>query len=278
MKIMRNSLSLFAVLLLLTLFMSSCSSSKKTKGKKKAVVEVPAVVVPETEETLLQKKLAAMSFSDSTVVKKVQVLLYLNAYNPGKADGTLKPQTEEALLKYQTDHNIAPNDRSKTTLAALGAHLFDFEVQDMQRLLEQKGYDPGPIDNIIGPMTRTAYLDFLNNNGLGSYGLMSKEITTALFSDDPKYINQRPADEEIITNASSDVIAPVTLFVTQIKIADAKVMDVQRALQAKGYDAGAISINPSPQFKDALYRYQVDKQLPMGGMNEETLRSLGFKD
>lgn len=255
-----------------------CKSSKKVEGlKKPPSAEIPVPL--ETEEIRLEKKLAAMSFADSTVIKKIQILLFLNGYKPGKTDGTLKPQTEEALLNYQTEHQIPPGDRSVLTLRSLGVHLLDLEVQDIQQLLEQKGYDPGPADNIIGPMTRTAYLEFINDNGLGANGIISKEITAALLSNDPKYINQRPPDEMPATGGdAADYIAPVTTFITQITISQAKVIDVQRALMAKGYDAGSISPVQTPQFKDALFRYQVDKQLPMGGMNEETLRSLGFKE
>lgn len=263
---------------LLLVFIAGCKGSKKAEGLKKTpVAEAPAP--PETEEALIEKKLAAMSFSDSAVVKKVQVLLYLSGYNPGKTDGLMKPQTEDALKNYQTEHQIAPGDRTALTLRALGVHFLDLEVKDMQQLLEQKGYNPGPIDNIIGPMTRTAYLEFINDNGLGINGIISKEITTALLSNDPKYINQHPPDENTPADGDiADYIAPVTTFVTQVTISQAKVIDVQRALIAKGYDTGPVSPIPTPQFKDALFRYQTDKQLPVGGMNEETLRSLGFKE
>jgi peptidoglycan hydrolase-like protein with peptidoglycan-binding domain len=40
------------------------------------------------------------------------------------------------------------------------------KVQEIQRALQAKGYDPGPLDNIIGPRTKAALVKFQKDNGL----------------------------------------------------------------------------------------------------------------
>jgi hypothetical protein len=50
---------------------------------------------------------------------------------------------------------------------------------------------------------------------------------------------------------------------------------IQEALQAKGYDPGAIDNAFGAQTKSALLRYQKDNNLPQGALDVETLKSLG---
>ncbi|QQS28109.1 MAG: hypothetical protein IPM47_14700 [Sphingobacteriales bacterium] len=234
--------------------------------------------IEKSEEEIALEGLENMSFSDNIVIEKIQILLYLHGYKPGKTDGILKQQTEEALNSFQSDYQLMIGDRSIKTLESLGVHWFDFSVEDIQQKLFQKGYDPGPIDNIIGPMTRNAYLDFLKNNQFKQSDIINAEIKKALFSDDPKYILQTGEGTQISEEDLSDKISQTYPFITGITISKASIRDVQQALNAKGYDAGPYTQVSTPQFKDALFQFQVDKQLPMGGMNVETLRALGFKE
>ena len=54
-----------------------------------------------------------------------------------------------------------------------------------------------------------------------------------------------------------------------------KIIQIQRALQAKGYNPGPIDDVFGPLTKAALVQYQKDKGLPVGNLNMETLQSLG---
>ncbi|HRK26398.1 MAG TPA: peptidoglycan-binding domain-containing protein, partial [Chitinophagales bacterium] len=274
---------LMVILCALLLFQTSCKTGKsttKTKQPGKPETAKTTPTVPETEEQKMQRLLNTLSFADTAVVQKVQILLYLHGYKPGKTDGIMKPQTEEALTAFQSNKQLPTTDRTALTLGTLGVQWLSFEVKDLQEALEKKGYDPGPIDNIIGPMTRTAYLAFLHNNELNGNNIINAQITEALFSPNPKYLYQ-PPPEETQLNAEADqtdLVAITYRFETQLTISQATVRDVQQALNAKGYDAGPYTTTPTPPFTDALQLYQSDHQLPQGGLNEETLRSLGFKD
>jgi len=48
----------------------------------------------------------------------------------------------------------------------------DPEVQRIQFLLRQLGYDPGPIDGRMGPLTRNAIRDFQSASGYPATGVM----------------------------------------------------------------------------------------------------------
>ena len=54
-----------------------------------------------------------------------------------------------------------------------------------------------------------------------------------------------------------------------------KIIQIQRALQANGYNPGPIDDVFGPLTKAALIQYQKDKGLPVGNLNLETLKALG---
>lgn len=56
-----------------------------------------------------------------------------------------------------------------------------------------------------------------------------------------------------------------------------KIIQIQKALKANGYNPGPIDDVFGPLTKAALIQYQKDKGLPVGNLNFETLRSLGVQ-
>lgn len=53
-------------------------------------------------------------------------------------------------------------------------------VSELQQLLKTKGFDPGPVDGILGPMTRRAVLAFQAANGLEVDGIVGPLTFAAL--------------------------------------------------------------------------------------------------
>lgn len=264
--------------ILLIIGYSSCKNLRK--------IPVPPTPLPDKEVTFPQEDSVTITppipppapspttnaFSSPEIIKKAQILLYLNEYVPGRVDGNLKEQTLKAIQNFQENNQLPLGDLSMTTLQAIGVPNMDFEVKDMQSSLEKKGYDPGPIDNLIGPMTRSAYLQFLKDHKLPHKGL-SQEAKTALLSDDPKFNN--PAQINPLFFADSTATAPPVI--PDVAIQNVSVSDVLEALKAHGYDPGPIEDSLTLSAKDALFQYQVDFELPIGEINEETLIHLGFK-
>ncbi|MGB1205448.1 MAG: peptidoglycan-binding domain-containing protein [Chitinophagales bacterium] len=290
----KNIILLICMALTISFLFASCHASKKAKNAKNAIkTDIPidesenetesetATFVPTEKETTAEDNIEAAevaakySFENEATLKKTQVLLFLSGYAPGRVDGLMKEQTMQAISSFQNDHELTIGDMTSKTLNDIGVAIMDFEVSDVQEALEKKGYDPGPIDNLVGNMTRTAYSEFLQNNKF-PFNRFTTEIKTALFSDDPKYRNTNQADALFNETPSTTLNADVS-NIQFVPLTNAKIQDIQRALFAKGYDAGANSETMNPQIEDALFKYQVDKKLPVGGLNEDTLRSLGFK-
>jgi peptidoglycan hydrolase-like protein with peptidoglycan-binding domain len=61
------------------------------------------------------------------------------------------------------------------------------------------------------------------------------------------------------------------------KLTTAKIIQIQRALKAAGYDPGPIDDIIGPRTRAKLLEYQKAKGLPQGNLNIETLRSLGVE-
>ena len=65
---------------------------------------------------------------------------------------------------------------------ALGQMSYPFNmVQKAQRVLEDLGFNPGPIDGIWGPKTRGAVLKFQQENNLPPTGDLNTETRKKLF-------------------------------------------------------------------------------------------------
>lgn len=282
----KNAILLICMALTISFLFASCHASKKAKKDKNAIntnvlpdettTETETFVPTETENTVKPPETAAAySFENEATLKKTQILLFLSGYAPGRVDGSMKEQTMQAITAFQDDHKLAVGDMTSKTLDDIGVGMMDFDVSDLQTALEKKGYDPGPIDNLVGNMTRTAYTEFLQNNKL-PFNKFTPEIKEVLFSDDPKYRNTNQVDA-LFNEAPSTTLSADMSNVKFVPLISAKIRDVQRALFAKGYDAGPTSETMNPQIADALFKYQVDKKLPVGGLNEDTLRSLGFR-
>ncbi|MFN8308402.1 MAG: peptidoglycan-binding protein [Chitinophagales bacterium] len=61
------------------------------------------------------------------------------------------------------------------------------------------------------------------------------------------------------------------------KLTSTRILAIQKALKANGYDPGALDNSFGGQTKSALIKYQQDKNLPVGNLNMETLKSLGVE-
>ena len=266
----KNNLLLVVILatLILTVF-SSCGHSRKTTKSKTTNASKPKVAVRETS-----KPAPLTGFADTVTVSKAQLLLNLFGYSPGKADGTMKEQTAVAITNFQADQQLPNGDRSDTTLNALGVPLFDFTIDSLQKILSKKGYDPGPIDGLVGPMTRGAIREFMVGNNFPTNKL-TKESREALFSIGYQYDKQ---PEDLLQYDTADKNPPHPAFnAAEIDINKVQIIDIRRALEARGFHTGELINEITSPLQDALFLYQTKNKLPIGDFNTETLRALGFR-
>lgn len=258
---------LFLAIVILTVF-NSCGHSRKTTKANKTTTAKPKTV----KET--PKPVALTGFADTVTVSKAQLLLNLFGYSPGKADGTMKEQTATAFTNFQADQKLPNGDRTDTTLNELGVPLFDFTIDSLQKTLSKKGYDPGPIDGLLGPMTRGAIKEFMTSNDFATNKL-TKESREALFSIGYQYDKQ---PEDLLQYDTADKNPPHTAFnAAEIDINKVKIIDIRRALEARGFHTGELINEITPPLQDALFLFQTKNKLPIGDFNNETLRALGFR-
>ncbi|MDQ0339884.1 peptidoglycan hydrolase-like protein with peptidoglycan-binding domain [Caldalkalibacillus uzonensis] len=101
------------------------------------------------------------------LVRDLQRMLAEQGYQPGPIDGIYGPQTEAAVRRAQRELNIAVDGiagpqtyRALTAASWRGEILrrgdWGRKVRDLQRMLAERGYRPGPIDGIYGPQTEAA--------------------------------------------------------------------------------------------------------------------------
>ncbi|MFK7907163.1 MAG: peptidoglycan-binding protein [Chitinophagales bacterium] len=213
-------------------------------------------------------------YEDASVIEKLQVILYLNNYQTGRINGEMTAETLRALAAFQQSNNLKVGDRSSSTLNALGVKNMDFDVNRLQEVLDRKGFDVGGIDGILGPKTRVAYQTFLRKNNLSGLGF-SKKIKAVLMQNVENEENIVLEETENFTPPTPVTMKPASSKPTSIK-SNVQVLQVQQALRRKGYDPGEMDGVLSQPMKDALFKYQVANELPVGGFNPDTLRSLGL--
>lgn len=256
---------------LLLVVLAACHSSKKMVQKTPPTSDKTPTVVEPANPAPVSNTIG--SFEDKTTIAKTQLLLNLFGYDPGKTDSTLKDQTVAALRVFQTSNQIEAGDRSAKSLETLGLQWFDFDLDSLQMALSKKGYDPGPIDGLLGPMTRGAWKDFLKQNNF-SPSRLTKESRDAVFALTYQY--DKPS-ENLLKYDTSTALGSGSFYAARVSIENVTIRDIRYALNAQGYDTGEMSDAVTPPLEDALFQFQLDKKLPIGEFNVETLRALGFR-
>ena len=127
-------------------------------------------------------------------VAAVQVALKrLGLYN-ATVDGVRGPLTKAAIVTFQrrrglaVDGVVGPQTRAafgKRGRPAFGSRTMKrgdrgWDVAAMQYILARRGYPPGAIDAVFGPMTDTALRNFQRAFGLGADGLAGPQTIAAL--------------------------------------------------------------------------------------------------
>jgi murein DD-endopeptidase MepM/ murein hydrolase activator NlpD len=127
-------------------------------------------------------------------VAAVQVALKrIGLYN-ATVDGVRGPLTKAAIVHFQRRHGLAvdgvvgPQTRSafgKRGRPAFGSRTMKrgdrgWDVAAMQYILARRGYPPGGIDAVFGPMTDVALRNFQRAFGLSADGLVGPQTIAAL--------------------------------------------------------------------------------------------------
>jgi peptidoglycan hydrolase-like protein with peptidoglycan-binding domain len=127
-------------------------------------------------------------------VAAVQVALKRLGLYKATVDGVRGPLTKAAIVSFQRRHGLAvdgvvgPQTRrafGKRGRPAFGSRTMKrgdrgWDVAAMQYILARRGYPPGAIDAVFGPMTDTALRNFQRAFGLFADGLAGSQTISAL--------------------------------------------------------------------------------------------------
>ena len=119
-------------------------------------------------------------------------------FQAGPVDGTTGPSLHAALKDFQKSENLEPTGMlNQQTLAALGlpnepvvsaerrAPIFvvppaSATVRQVQQALNQRGFQAGPADGVMGPATQTALRNFQVSANLEATGRLNPQTLSAL--------------------------------------------------------------------------------------------------
>jgi peptidoglycan hydrolase-like protein with peptidoglycan-binding domain len=127
-------------------------------------------------------------------VAAVQVALKRLGLYSATVDGVRGPLTKAAIVHFQrrrglaVDGVVGPQTRrafGKRGRPAFGSRMMKrgdrgWDVAAMQYILARRGYPPGAIDAVFGPMTDTALRNFQRAYGLAADGLAGSQTIAAL--------------------------------------------------------------------------------------------------
>ena len=137
--------------------------------------------------------LPAPSFAGPKVAAVQVALKRIGLYN-ATVDGVRGPMTKSAIVRFQrrrglsVDGVVGPQTRrafGKRGRPAFGSRTMKrgdrgWDVAAMQYILARRGYPPGAIDAVFGPITDTALRNFQRAFGLSSDGLAGPSTISAL--------------------------------------------------------------------------------------------------
>jgi peptidoglycan hydrolase-like protein with peptidoglycan-binding domain len=131
-------------------------------------------------------------------IRKVQQTLNNRGFQAGPVDGTLGASLQAALKDFQKSENLEPTGvLNQQTLAALGlpsepvvtverrAPVFvvppaSATVRQAQQALNQRGFNAGPADGVMGDATTQAVRNFQSTANLQPTGRLDQQTLSAL--------------------------------------------------------------------------------------------------
>ena len=171
---------------------------------------------------------------------------------------------------------------------------YNSRVEEIQGILKEAGFEPGPIDGVMGAQTRVAIREFQKKKGLKSTGKIDSATQLALNRE--KEILKTSPEKESEVGLSLDWSTPTIIkeqdldtdkqdMAKKIKVQDEvlsfrlkskdRVKQIQAALKKANFYKGEIDGNIGPQTKRAIKEFQKSKRLePDGVVGQKTWEEL----
>lgn len=218
-----------------------------------ATVSEPSVLTPR-----------AHTFSQEEI-RQLQIRLKVVGFDPGAADGVPGARTRAAMARLQTScaawKSMADNSAQQEAGAVDGkfpASRKDIEL--VQRQLRTAGFDPGPLDGILGLRTRTVLTavqntcpkinEFADNLSFPA-SVSEKQKSAALMSGSNTQQSLRPSPS---AGAAKQTSTPVGAQTNE------EIRILQLRLRDAGFDPGPFDGIMGQKTRSALQQYEASQR------------------
>lgn len=165
---------------------------------------------------------------------------------------------------------------------------YNARVKEMQEILKDAGFEPGPVDGIMGGQTRSAIKAFQKAKSLKPTGKIDsttllalnreKEVPINLKHDDTEKLFQLQLQESPKDTRSKEelqkIMGPQTKEIKE-EIPSDRTKQIQLALKKAGFYKGAIDGKIGPQTRRAIREFQKARGLkPDGVVGKKTWEEL----
>lgn len=167
---------------------------------------------------------------------------------------------------------------SATALARDDSAVDTTTVREVQQTLHKRGFRAGPIDGVMGPLTRAALKSFQQSQNFEKTGQLNRQTLVALgVQRDPLSGVERQATA-VGTPAETTVSAERRAPIFIVAIPSRTVREAQQALNQRGFQAGPPDGFISPATEVALRNFQASANLKATGqLDRQTLDALGIR-
>src|SRR5262249_5159116 len=193
-------------------------------------------------------------------------------------DQTTK-KTQKGTPKKDTGKTVdqnAPADQNKagtseksetgktgTKKAKKTSSLSSDKIQQAQMSLKNGGFDPGPLDGIMGPLTMTAVRNFQSHNNLQVTGRLNTETKDALLRGSSASNQQQSTSG---TSQLGTMSEPAATSVSDVK-------QIQQSLADLGYNPGDANGMMTAQTQEAVRQFQWLNNLPVTGIVDQQTKT-----
>lgn len=163
---------------------------------------------------------------DPSLVAEIQRRLNEHGYDAGPVDGMMGSRTRDAIRDYERDQGLRPTGEPSRAIAqrlergpaptpspppstpAAPTGPESTDVAEIQRLLNERGYDAGPVDGVMGARTRDAIRTYQIEQGMAGTGEPTAEVAQSLRRDAGSFAQTRQDIFGDGSGAAPDSTAP----------------------------------------------------------------------